>query len=109
MRIDLSDDLIMDIIIHITILFIFLYIFFFVVISKTAEQVLNSNIKNICDNNINPILEKIDKEDQKYGGFIDWEKVKLSAEKIRDNPDQKLNQDISDYNNYYKKIKLLCL
>jgi len=109
MRIDLKEDLIVDVFIHVTILFIFLYIFFYTVISKTGERVLNSNIKSIVDANVKSILQTIDDYDKKHGSKIDWEKVKKMAQDIKDHPDEKLNKEIEDSNNYYKRIGIIII
>ena len=107
MRLELKEDLILDVCIHVTILFIFLYIFFYTVISKTGERVLNSNIKSIVDTNVKSVLQTIDDYDKKNGSKIDWEQVKKTAEDIKDRPDKKLNQEIEDSNNYYKRLGII--
>jgi len=107
MRLELKEEIIIDICIHITILFVFLYIFFYAIISKTGEQVLNSNIKSICDSNITPILTQIDKYTQDNKINVDWQKIKTEAQEVIDNPDQKINEDIENTNNYYKKLGII--
>ena len=107
MRIELSEELIMDILIHITILFIFLYFFFFNVISKTGEEVLYSNIKSTCRNNLVPVLKEIDMYDKQNEKKIDWNHIKQIFQEIKDNPNQNINNEIEESNTYYKKVGLI--
>jgi hypothetical protein len=99
--ITVSNSFYINILIHCTILFIFLYFFFFFVISKKAEDILNQNIDNICDNNLPDILSYIDNN---YGDKIDWENLKKKCEDIYDNPNESINNNINNNNNKYRKI-----
>ena len=107
MRLELSDELVMDISIHVTILFIFLYFFFFGIISKTGEEVLNNNIVSICNKNLKPVLNEIDRFDQAHGRNIDWESIKQKFQYMKDHPDPAINKEIEESNNYYKKVGLI--
>jgi hypothetical protein len=99
--ITISNDLIINILIHVTILFAFLYFFFFLFISKKAEEVLNNNISNICDDNLPDILSDLD---SKYGDKINWKELKEECQNIHDNPNQKINENIDQNNTYYKNL-----
>jgi len=95
------NELIVNVFIHITILFIFLFIFFFTFISKKGEEVLNSTINNICDENLPIILTEVDKE---YGDKIDWGKVKEFSQYQIDHPDVVIDKIIDENNTKYKNI-----
>jgi len=98
-EINIDNNLIVNICLHVTILFIFLYFFFYYVISKKGEEVLNSNIDQLCQHNIPIVLADLDK---KYK--IDWNNVRSSCQYIIDHPDEDINQKITDTNNRYKRI-----
>lgn len=107
MKLSINDELILDATIHITILFTFLYFFFFNIISKTGEKVLESNIKDICNHNLKPLLKKIDDFDKQHGNNIDWNNVKVVCEYIRDNPDTYIDDRNKESNDHYKKLGII--
>lgn len=107
MKLTINDELVIDVFIHIAILFTFLYFFFFNIISKTGEQVLEKNIKDICNYNLKPIIKKVDDFDKEHGNLIDWNKVESYLEYIKNNPDLNIDKRNEESNNYYKRLGLI--
>lgn len=94
--ITVSPSLIINALFHIFILFMFLYIFFFMFISKTEEDVVNSQVNDLINKNIPEILKNIDEQD--VDKKINWDFVKTKAQEMIDKSNDEETKRIKNNN-----------